>query len=166
VEILISSCVNWFNNLQFLSLAVECTSYSFLSSGDRKTTYSSYPSSRCDKKINGWYRFLGAAGTRMPTSCPPIRRCNTDAPGWLNGGHPTVADGKVTRQVCFHWFDGCCHWSTNIEVRNCGSFYVYHFSAPPACHLRYCGSNWWPASQIWLLPIVEKRYIPWWIIHV
>ncbi|KAL9961352.1 hypothetical protein ACROYT_G030272 [Oculina patagonica] len=114
---------------------VECTSYSSLISSDRKTTYSNRRS-WCDKNLNGWYRFQGGAGTRMPTSCPSIYRC-----GWLNGGHPTVADGKVTRQVCFHWSSNCCRWSTNIQVRNCGSFYVYHFNGTPECALRYCGSD-------------------------
>jgi len=140
VEILISNSINWFKNLQLLILAVECTSYSSLTSGDRKTTYVSN-SYLCDNNLNGWYRFQGAAGTRMPSSCPPVRRCSTSATGWLNGGHPTVADGKVTRQVCFHWVSNCCWQSTNTEVRNCGSFYVYHFSGTPGCYYRYCGSD-------------------------
>ena len=85
----------------------------------------------------------GSAGTRMPTSCPPTYRCNTDATGWLNGGHPTVADGQVGRQVCFHYSGNCCLWSTNIKVRNCGSYYVYYLSGTPNgfCPLRYCGTN-------------------------
>ena len=140
VEILILSCINWFNTLQLLILAVECTSYSSLTSGDRKTTYITQ-FHQCDSNLDGWYRFQGAAGTRMPTSCPPEHRCNTYATGWLNGGHPTVADGKVTRQVCFHYFSKCCWQSTNIEVRNCGSFYVYRFSGTPHCELRYCGTD-------------------------
>ena len=127
-------------NLQLLILAVECRNYSSLTSGDRKTTYIT-KSSQCDSNLKGWYRFQGAAGTRMPTSCPPREMCNANAPGWLNGEHPTVADGKVTRQVCFHWYSNCCWRSTNIQVRNCGSFYVYHFSGTPSCYLRYCGSD-------------------------
>ncbi|KAL9961353.1 hypothetical protein ACROYT_G030273 [Oculina patagonica] len=121
--------------------AVECTSYSSLTNSDRKTTYVTKGSRLCDRSLNGWYRFQGTAGTRMPTSCTPITRCNTNAPGWLNGGHPTIADGKVTRQVCFHWSSGCCDYTTNIQVRNCGSFYVYYFSGTPTCPLRYCGSD-------------------------
>ena len=140
LESLISSYINLFNNLQLSVLAVECTSYSSLTSGDRKTTYTR-STSKCDNNLNGWYRFQGAAGTRMPTSCPPKDRCSTQATGWLNGGHPTVADGKVSRQVCFHWSSNCCNWSRNIEVRNCGSFYVYHFSGTPSCYYRYCGSD-------------------------
>jgi len=130
----------WFNNLLLLIVAVECTSYSSLTSGDRKTTYITKVY-QCNTNLNGWYRFQGAAGTRMPTSCPPVDRSDTFATGWLNGGHPTVADGKITRQACFHWNSNCCTWSTNIEVRNCGSFYVYRFSGTPTCSLRYCGSD-------------------------
>ena len=32
----------------------------------------------------------------MTTSCPPDSRCNTDAPGWMNGELPSVEDGVVT----------------------------------------------------------------------
>ena len=78
----------------------------------------------------------------MATSCPPGGRCGAVAPGWLNGGHPTVADGQVSRTVCFYYGNNCCEWSTDIYVRNCGSFYVYYFSgSTPSCDLRYCSTN-------------------------
>ena len=131
---------NGTNNSSMLLLAAECTNYSSLTSGDRKTTYSTR-SAKCDSHLNGWYRFQGAAGTKMPTTCPPVNRCDTSATGWLNGAHPTVVEGKVTRQVCFHWDSNCCKWSTNIQVRNCGSYYVYHFSGTPVCSLRYCSTD-------------------------
>ena len=67
-------------------------------------------------------------------------RCGTAATGWMNGAHPTVAQGKVTRKVCYHW-GRCCYWSNNIEVVNCGLFYVYKLSRPPQCTLGYCGSD-------------------------
>ena len=121
----------------------ECQNYGSLNSGDRKITYTTR-GYNCDSGIGpGWFRFEGSAGTRMPTSCPPEYRCNTYATGWLNGGHPTVADGQVSRTVCFHWNGKCCDWSTNIKVRNCGSYYVYYLSGTPggSCSLRYCGTN-------------------------
>ncbi|CAH3133263.1 unnamed protein product [Porites lobata] len=118
----------------------ECQNYGSLNSYTRKITYSS--GGHCDNGIGpGWFRFEGSAGTRMPTSCPPYYRCGTYATGWLNGGHPTVADGQVSRTVCFHWTSSCCEWSTNIKVRNCGSYYVYYLSGTPTCSLRYCGTN-------------------------
>ena len=82
----------------------------------------------------------GSAGTRMPTSCVPIKRCNADAPGWLTEEHPTVAEGQVSRTVCFNWND-CCILDTSIQVRNCSAFYVYYFSGTPNCKLRYCGTD-------------------------
>ena len=30
-------------------------------------------------------------------------------------GHPSVADGQVSRTVCFHWTAGCCEFSTNNQ---------------------------------------------------
>ncbi|KAL9967747.1 hypothetical protein ACROYT_G026039 [Oculina patagonica] len=71
----------------------ECQNYTSLISADRKITFSVYASSKCDDKlVPAWYRFQGAAGTRMPTSCPPDWRCGTVATGWLNGEHPSVAE--------------------------------------------------------------------------
>ena len=83
----------------------------------------------------------------MPTACVPINRCNTRATGWLNANHPTVADGQVTRQVCFHWNSNCCYWSTNIQVRNCGEYFVYLLSGTPGCSLRYCGTDQIPRRR-------------------
>ena len=121
----------------------ECQIYGSLNSADRKNTYTTNHD-YCDNGIGpGWFRFEGSAGTRMPTSCPPIHRCGANVPGWMNGGHPTVADGQVTRTVCFHYSGDCYRWSTNIKVRNCGSYYVYYLSGTPNsfCSLRYCGTN-------------------------
>lgn len=126
-------------------LAPECQSYQSLTEANRKVTYQTV-SSKCDRLIGpGWFRFQGDAGTKMPTSCPPRWRCDTRAPGWINGEHPTVADGKVTRKVCFHWSSNCCYWFTNIDVRNCGPYYIYYLSGTPVgCfhhRLRYCSTE-------------------------
>ena len=104
---------------------------------------------KCDRRdlSLGWYRFTGGAGDRLAESCPPTRRCGTHAPGWLNGAHPTQAEGVVTREVCYHWSGSCCRWRNNIKVKNCGAFYVYQFQKPPACSLRYCG-EYRPFSMI------------------
>ncbi len=124
----------------FALYSSECQNYQSLTSGNRKITYGS--GLACDDTLGpGWFRFQGAAGTRMPTSCPPQLRCGTAATGWLNGVHPTVADGRVTRQVCFSYVSTCCWMTTNIQVRNCGSYYVYYFNGTPGCQLRYCSTD-------------------------
>ncbi|MFO0634636.1 MAG: hypothetical protein U0168_17470 [Nannocystaceae bacterium] len=88
---------------------------------------------------DGWYRFDGSAGTQMPETAPAAFACGTDAPGWLSGAHPQVADGVVDRQACFSWSGNTCNWSTDIQVVDCGEFYLYHLVDTQATVLRYCG---------------------------
>ena len=122
----------------------ECKSYTLLDDQDRNIKHIG-GQDRCDSSISGWHRFDGAAGTQLPTSCisrtdTNTVKCGTDAVSWLNGAHPNVNDGKVTRQVCFSWSGNCCVNSKNIEVINCGFFYIYNLVPLSGwCHRRYCG---------------------------
>ena len=124
----------------------ECRNYQYLNDATRAQGYNRAPV-RCDNALaTKWYRLTGRSGNQMPTSCVPINRCGTHAPGWLSGRHPSA--GQIsTVKVCFHWYrlvgrsrrDDCCRWQTFIRVRNCGGFFVYQFKRPPVCRLRYCG---------------------------
>ena len=49
----------------------------------------------------GWYRFVGATGTKMPRTRVPAYRCGTIWSGWFDGAHPAVEDGEISRKVCF-----------------------------------------------------------------
>ena len=129
-----------------------CKNYAILSEADRAQGHIVINSNyRCDRDdlVPGWYRFQEAAGDRMADKCVPGNHCGTAASGWLNGAHPTVAEGVVTRRVCYHnyhnylwyWSSNCCRWSNSIRVRNCGAFFVYELQNPPACNLRYCGNG-------------------------
>ena len=127
----------------FPLLHSECYNYSYLTEAERSMGYYNRLNGylKCDRFLPfGWYRFDGAAGTEMPTSCVGQYRCGTHAPGWLNGSHPRVTDGIVTAKVCFHWGSDCCLWSANIRVRNCSGFYVYEFVSMPTCY-SYCGNG-------------------------
>ena len=97
----------------------------------------------CDYQLpEGWYRFVGAAGTKMPTTRVPAFRCGTDWSGWLDGAHPTVEDGEVSRRVCFSdRLTGCRHIA-KISVKNCGSYFIYKLFHSPGCDSRYCGTDW------------------------
>ena len=77
----------------------------------------------------------------MPTTCVPENSCGTCATGWINGTDPAVAEGIVTRKVCYNFGGNCCNWPNDIEVLNCGQFYVYKLGPTPLCYLRYCGSD-------------------------
>ena len=120
----------------------DCFGYKWLNESNRNKEYSQREYISDHNHPTGWYRFGGGAGIKMPTSCVPAPRCGTSATGWMNGTHPTVAQGKVTRKVCYNWENNCCLRSNNIEVVNCGQYYVYELSPPPGTgHLRYCGSD-------------------------
>ena len=132
----------YFSSFLVLPQHVQCSSYTWLNESSRnQNSKSAY---NCDQDLLGWYRFGGGAGTKIPTSCVSPYACGSHATGWMSGAHPTVADGKVTRKVCYSWSTNCCTWSNNIEVVNCGEYYVYQLmSTSPAhpCHLVYCGSD-------------------------
>lgn len=90
----------------------------------------------------GWYRFNSwGTGFAMPTQATNPFDCGTHAGGWLNGRNPAVADGKVSRQVCFSWSGQPCWANTQIEVVNCGEFYLYNLPNVPGNCLRYCGDG-------------------------
>ena len=134
------SSFKWDVNGYFLG----CSNYRLLSGSDREKSsrLSRFVRPKCDRNLQkAWYRFSGAAGKQMPTQVVPTNRCGTRAPGWLRGGHPTVAQGAVSRTVCFHWSGNQCRWSRIIRVQNCGAFFVYELTPTPFCNLRYCGDN-------------------------
>ena len=125
----------------YISANPACSSYIELNSADRHVSYATV-SADCDSDLAvNWYRFTGAAGNAMPETCPAKYHCNTNVPGWLNGIHPTVAEGAVTRTVCYHWSSSCCNWSHSIKVLNCSGFYVYELQPTPGCDYRYCGTG-------------------------
>ena len=120
-----------------------CSNYRVLSEQDRAQGSALRSSPKCDDYDlePGWYRFQGAAGDRIPDTCVPVAHCGTSAPGWIIGNHPTVEEGVVARNVCYHFSDNCCRWSNNISVKNCGGYFVYKLKKPPYCYLRYCGNG-------------------------
>ena len=127
-----------------------CYNYSILNDGNRKRSYDT-PLGRelCDNKLSkGWYRFKGAAGSKMPTTRVPAYKCGTDWSGWLDGTHPTVEDGEVPRTVCFSDRDSGCKGTTTIFVKNCGSYHIYYLHTASSCNRRYCGTNQWGAKKL------------------
>ena len=133
-----------FHNYHSNFLADQCYNYQNLSDANRKSTFNT-PSSGpgfCDNQLPvGWYRFVGAAGTKMPTTRVPPFRCGTFWSGWLDGAHPTVDDDEVSRRVCFSDRSTGCKSLINILVKNCGSFFIYKLAQPPFCSSRYCGAD-------------------------
>ncbi|KAI8513949.1 hypothetical protein Bbelb_082730 [Branchiostoma belcheri] len=76
------------------------------------------------------------------TTTPSTHRCGTHGPVWMNGQHPSVADGEVSRQVCGYWSGNPCVWSKTIQVKACSAgYYVYKLPGVQSCHYAYCGAS-------------------------
>ena len=143
--------------LSFHFAADPCYLYENLSEADRKINYSTpHGSELCDRKLlGGWYRFVGAAGTKMPTTRVPANRCGTNWSGWLKGAHPTVEDGEIQRTVCFSDRSTGCQYSINIFIKNCGSYFIYKLH-PPSCESRYCSTDWMWNKYTWRSKRTQK----------
>ena len=126
----------------FICLVDVCHHYQSLTDPKRKYDHLATGGSQCDLKLHekGWYRFEGAAGTKMATESPGFNKCDADFPAWLDDVHPTVAEGTVTRKVCINRI-GECGVKTLVDVKNCTSYYVYKFYYSNACPFRYCGTD-------------------------
>ncbi|KAK2876093.1 hypothetical protein Q8A67_020189 [Cirrhinus molitorella] len=122
-----------------------CHSYTVLDNPWRSPD-NRYPSQyKCDADVSwaGWYRFfIHGQNAQMPETCVDWKSCGTYIPMWLNGKHPTVEDGVVTRGVCGSHVYGCCLFpSKPIKVKACpGGYYVYEFLKPVSC-LSYCAGQ-------------------------
>ncbi|XP_036427502.1 uncharacterized protein LOC118808721 isoform X2 [Colossoma macropomum] len=125
------------------SSADPCYSYTVLDEPWRATNYFNVANLKCDQYVTwaGWYRLkYYGQDVRMPESCVNMYMCGTHAPLWINGAHPQLQDGVVTRQICGHWNNDCCYFRSNpIRVKACpGNYYVYEFVHPSTCWLAYC----------------------------
>ncbi|CAH3141700.1 unnamed protein product [Pocillopora meandrina] len=120
-----------------------CYHYKNLTDANRKITYvTPHGSELCDKQLpEGWYRFVGAAGTKMPTTRVPAYRCGTHWSGWLDGAPPTVEDGEVRKVVCFSDRSTGCRHSVLSFVKNCSSYFIYKLYPTSSCASRYCGTD-------------------------
>ena len=102
----------------------------------------SYPSP--DWQGPGWYRFGPTSrSSKIPEDIVYGNHCNAAAPGWLNGKHPTLLGETVQREVCFYydndyWLPVICAWSTQIQIINCGEYFLYELVDVPYCSSRYC----------------------------
>ncbi|XP_059816882.1 uromodulin-like [Hypanus sabinus] len=86
----------------------------------------------------GWYRFNSSGGWKIPETVVPQDHCSGEKPGWLNGPHPNVGEGEVTRTVCFTVGENTCPWRREIRVKNCSGYFVYRLWPTPWSTAVYC----------------------------
>ena len=142
VECTFFCCLSVYQVTYLFFKADDCQNYQTLSDAERKHDYATVWPNQCDNTLSiGWYRFQGAAGTKMATSSSSESRCDASYPAWMNGAHPTVNEGIVIRKVCIHKWGVTCRKQLYIQVKNCGSYYIYELKPTPGCDIRYCGTD-------------------------
>ena len=120
----------------FNFVADPCYDYKNLSDASRKSSYK-IRENQCDDKLQeGWYRFVGAAGTKVPTTRVPALSCGTTYSGWL-----IRKDSPPFTEVCFSKQNTGCKNTVSISEKECGSYHIYKLY-PTKCPRRYCGSDW------------------------
>ncbi|XP_041914861.1 pancreatic secretory granule membrane major glycoprotein GP2-like isoform X2 [Alosa sapidissima] len=126
-----------------LSVFDPCHNYTTLDEPWRATNYTDNLN-HCDSRVSwdGWYRLLYHGQTiRMPEECINSSGCGTAGRLWMNGTHPQLQDGIVTRRICKALTNGdCCYdRAPPIEVKACpGNYYVYQFVLSNGCNYAYC----------------------------
>lgn len=97
--------------------------------------------------FTGWYRIItGGNFNYLPEGPVAQSQCGTYGTGYLQGTHPTAAEGIVTRTAGFTW-DNALNCVVNIQVVNCNhEYYVYYLPEACACANSYCASNVVPAN--------------------
>lgn len=94
----------------------------------------------CDNFLpSGWYRPISLAGNTMPTECIQGGfRCGTTSPLWMNGSYPSVGELSNVTACASNYNGGCCISSYDIQVKNCGDYYVYNLRHTKGCYEAYC----------------------------
>ncbi|XP_073256827.1 protogenin A-like isoform X2 [Porites lutea] len=138
---------NWTGYTPRCTDKLECERYWTIDDPTRRYGFRSGETKSDTYLPEGWYRFI--TGKQMSTICRySSGYCDASNQASLQGSHPTVEEGVVSRKVCFGYYQSryrygqkqintCCKQSTYIKVRNCGSFYVYKLKPTPS-NSRYC----------------------------
>ncbi|RDD43408.1 Deleted in malignant brain tumors 1 protein [Trichoplax sp. H2] len=117
-----------------------CQQYQWLNGTDRSSINVNLKY-QCDTNLsNSWYRFGGADENYvLRTNCSEISNlgvCGTISPGWMYGNHPQALK-TVNRMVCFYFYDDCCFFKREIQVRNCRQFMIYRL---PSTNHKLCSA--------------------------
>ncbi len=131
-----------------LSLSVPTTSssdpcYNYTTLDDYWRDIRQYNSYGYDDTLvewSGWYRlYLNGESAQMSEWCVSHMGCGGETGLYLNGSHPTLEDGVMTREIVgshswWWWaYSSQCgdYTSTSIQVKACpGDYYIYELVKP------------------------------------
>lgn len=101
----------------------------------------------CDlHKSSQWFRFSGAAGSQMLSSCPEVNSCGTNFPLWTDATMPQkVGVSKSITAYSVQENGYCQEWTVRTLVMRCSWDTDHDFIYRPAiklnrsCREAYCG---------------------------
>ena len=61
------------------------------------------------------------------------------------GPMPQNAGDVTSGRACGNWYGNCCHFEVpeDIQVKNCGSYFIYRLESTPFCNTTYCAGVWY-----------------------
>ena len=124
------------NAYLILADATRNVNHGFEYNGDHYNDWCDYRTSPDWQGSNNWYRMMPPAGVVIPETPIGLEHCGTGLPGWIQGSHPANEGEQVTVKVCFR---PDCPLSRNIQITNCGGYYVY-LLPDVDCGCRYCAA--------------------------
>ena len=155
------NCLFSLNHLccKISDLPSQCTNYNLMNDPKRRYDYVKKGEKFCDKADglndvynrptssdwvgSGWYRVTGQAGTSLSTHAytwvyksANDGTCGAHYGSHVTGTHPNTFGQTGTMKICFKL--NCRGYWQNIDVTNCGSFYVYKLTGMSGCSWRYC----------------------------
>ncbi|XP_048588730.1 fibropellin-1 isoform X2 [Nematostella vectensis] len=120
---------------------IECVEYHNLSEPDGNVN-AARVGMFCDNiLITGqWYRFVGAAGTRLINHCPTSehQHCNTDNQVWLIDDQPKPREIRKELRNSILANYNCYEWPGKTNATHCNDFIVYQLWSFKNCYIRYC----------------------------
>lgn len=124
------------------SLPSQCSSVITNTDFHRNIGYTGCSGSCYCESLSGWYRFSGAAGTKILSRPPSVGQCAAVYPAWFNGTLPTTVGGTSIGTGCVNLNGALCSTSYTIPIvlaTNCNTFYAYYIpSSFSYCYVRFC----------------------------
>ena len=130
----------------FPPIQKECINYKELNDASRRED--AHAGDYCDQLVSetispdwagkSWYRVTGEAGNLIPQIQTYYQRCGTEYSGYLNDSYPLNQWENKNGTVCFTDGENSCAFEKDIEVTNCGTYYVYLLDDVDKCNARYC----------------------------
>lgn len=111
-----------------------------------------------------WFRFVGAAGTRLANECTPVHGCGTDFTIWSDAVMPSIPGEEQEIMVKARSTSNCAAYQYKVLVKKCSyrdDGYAYKFvDENYQCRMGFCGMDWWmfPQTGIDLSPMLFTFY--------